>query len=173
MESLKTIRKSGYTLNIYLDEDARNPRTEWDNLGTLYIPRPPRGCTMTDEGADQYDAEDAPVSLPVYVIDHSCIAISELPFGCPWDSWLAGCIYVKKDVFLKEYGEINDETISKAKDNLRGELAEYGAFISGNVYGFIITRDCDGEELDSCWGFYGDDGLKRIEEDFDEFVAGL
>ncbi len=166
---IETIEKNGYKLEIEIDRYPENPR-EWDNLGTLYIPRPPRHCAMSDDGASADEAAAAPVVLPVYVMDHSGIAVSEHPFGCPWDSWCAGCLYVTKEKLLAEYGQDTPETREIAKKCLRGELQEYAAYIAGDMYGYTITRESDGEELDSCWGFYGDDGIKYIKELFEDFI---
>lgn len=167
----EAIEKNGYRLTIEADYDAENPRTAWDNLGVLYVPRPPRGYSMTDKGASAEDAADAPVVLPVYVIDHSGIALSEKPFGCPWDSWQAGCLYITEKTLLAEYGQDTAETRKKAKNYLRGELRDYAAYVSGEVYEYAITRESDGELIDSCWGFYGDDGIKCIKESFEDFIG--
>lgn len=165
----ETIEKNGYRLNIEIDQAAANPR-EWDNLGILYIPRPPRHCAMSDDDAYADEAAAAPVALPVYVMDHSGIAISERPFGCPWDSWRAGCLYVTKEKLLAEYGQDTPETRGIAKNRLRGELQEYAAYVAGDVYGYTITRESDGKIMDSCWGFYGEDGLDYIKELFNDFI---
>jgi len=167
---IETIEKNGYLLSIDYDQDAENPRIAFDNLGTLYIPRPPRHCAMSDDRASAGEATAAPVVLPIYVRDHSGIAISERPFGCPWDSWRAGCIYVTEKKLLAEYGQNTTETREIAKKRLRGELREYAAYVSGEVYGYAITRESDGEELDSCEGYYGEDGIKYIKELFEDFI---
>ena len=167
---MEAIKKNGYRLNIEADYDAENPR-QWDNMGTLYIPRPPRHCAMSNDGASAEEAAAAPVVLPVYVMDHSGIAISDQPFGCPWDSWRAGCIYVTKDKLVSEYGQDTPEAREKAKNCLRAELQRYAAYVAGDVYGYTITRESDGEELDSCWGFYGEDGIKYIKELFEDFIT--
>ncbi len=166
---IEAIEKNGYRLNIEIDQYPENPR-QWDNLGTLYIPRPPRHCAMSDDGASADEAAAAPVVLPVYVMDHSGLAISEQPFGCPWDSWRAGCLYVTKDKLVSEYGQDTPETREKAKNCLRGELQEYAEYVAGDVYGYTITRISDGEIMDSCWGFYGEGGLKCIKELFEDFI---
>lgn len=36
-----------------------------------------------------------------------------------------------------------------------GEVQVYDYYICGDVYGFVIEKD--GEQIDSCWGFYGHD----------------
>jgi len=166
---IEAIEKNGYRLDIKLDQYPENPR-QCDNLGTLYIPRPPRHCAMSDDGASADEAAAAPVVLPLYIMDHSGIAISDQPFGCPWDSWRAGCLYVTREKLLAEYGRDTSETREVAKNCLRAELQEYAAYISGDVYGYTITRESDGEELDSCWGFYGEDGVKYIKELFNDIV---
>lgn len=43
----------------------------------------------------------------------------------------------------------------EARD-LRADISTYEAFAFGDVYGYVIETE-DGEELDSCWGFYGMD----------------
>ena len=166
---IESIKKNGYRLDIKLDQYPENPR-QWDNLGTLYIPRPPRHCAMSDDGASADEAAAAPVVLPVYVIDHGGIAVSERPFGCPWDSWRAGCLYVTEEKLLAEYGQNTPETRELAKNCLRGELQEYAAYVAGDVYGYTITRESDGEIMDSCWGFYGDEEIKYIKELFNDFI---
>jgi hypothetical protein len=166
---IESIEKNGYRLDIKLDQYPENPR-QWDNLGTLYIPRPPRHCAMSDDGASAEEAAAAPVVLPVYIMDHSGIAISEHPFGCPWDSWRAGCLYVTEERLLAEYGQNTPETREIAKKRLQGELQEYAEYVAGDVYGYTITRESDGEVMDSCWGFYGDDGINYIKELFEDFI---
>jgi hypothetical protein len=38
-------------------------------------------------------------------------------------------------------------------------VSVYDDYLTGNVYGFIVEErnGDDWEEVDSCWGFYGDD----------------
>jgi hypothetical protein len=166
---IESIEKNGYRLDIKLDQYPENPR-QWDNLGTLYIPRPPRHCAMSDDGASAEEAAAALIVLPVYVLDHSGIAISEHPFGCPWDSWCAGCMYVTEKKLLAEYGQNTPKTREIAKKCLQGELQEYAAYVAGDVYRYTITRISDGVELDSCGGFYGDDEINYTKELFEGFV---
>lgn len=42
----------------------------------------------------------------------------------------------------------------QAAKNLQGEIEEYGAYLSGDAYGYVVTDTETGEE-DSCWGFLG------------------
>ena len=116
-----TQTSGNYTLSIFLDEFAHNPRTAFDNLGTLYIPRPPRGYTLSDKNANAEEAKAAPVKIPVYILDHSEILLSYTPFCDRWDSWNAGIMYVTADKLKEEYGgRENGEKI--ARDVLKAEL---------------------------------------------------
>ena len=36
-----------------------------------------------------------------------------------------------------------------------GQVEEYDHYLTGEVYGFTLYEN--GEETDSCWGYYGDD----------------
>jgi hypothetical protein len=110
------------------------------------------------------------ISLPLYLYDHSGITISTGSFHCPWDSGQVGFIYVSRkdaekelypaDSYPREFirGDNVDwfsslqthvETIFKA------EVETYDQFLRGDVWGFVLEEN--GEEIDSCWGFYGHD----------------
>ena len=52
-------------------------------------------------------------------------------------------------------------------------IALYEQWAQGDIWGFIIENS-DGEELDSCWGFYGsDDCEKQAKEAADYFVGQM
>jgi hypothetical protein len=91
--------------------------------------------------------------------DHSGITISTGSFSCQWDSGQVGFIFVSKHKVQKEG---IDET--KVEDYLNGEVETYDQYIRGDVFGYKVYKvsTCDlghehEEELDSCWGFYGDE----------------
>lgn len=79
---VKTETKGNYTLQICTDDYPENPR-RYDNFGVLYIPRPPRNYSLSDEGASLEECNAAPVKIPVYILSHSGISISCTPFGDP------------------------------------------------------------------------------------------
>ena len=166
---VKTKTKGNYTLQIWVDDFPENPR-EWDNLGTLYIPYPPRGYELSDDDATEDAARTAPVKMSVYILDHSRIKISAVPFGDPWDSWTAGAYYVTADKIVKEYGNMNDAAIRQAFRVARTELETFAEYIEGNVYGYHITDHAGEMVYDSCAGYYGNDGIHQIEENFCNFV---
>jgi hypothetical protein len=106
------------------------------------------------------------VALPVYMYDHSGQTVSTRPFSCPWDSGLFGIIAVEVDKVKEQYGWKN-LTKSRRKtieQHLRKEVETYDDYLTGQVYGYLITSINDEENvLDSCWEYYGDSGLKDIE----------
>jgi hypothetical protein len=89
--------------------------------------------------------------LPLYLMDHSGISMSVRQFSCGWDSGQVGYIVCDNETIEREFN--GDSGL--AEKCLRSEVAVYDDYLTGNVYGFIVEED--GEEIDSCWGFYGSD----------------
>lgn len=169
----------GHTIKIYHDNDAESPR-EWDNFGTLIC-----GHSRYQLG-DKHEFDDArsflldlldldvemdlPVNdlikrvekiaviLPVYLYDHSGLAMNTTGFHCPWDSGQIGFIYVKLSDIRKEYSikRVSAKLREQAATYLRNEVQTFSDYISGSVYGYVVEKE--GEEIDSCWGFIGDYG---------------
>lgn len=94
------------------------------------------------------------ISLPLYAYEHGAITISTGGFSCPWDSGQIGFIYVARDSLDKE--RITEE---EAIANLKAEVEEYDQYLQGDVWEFVLEED--GEEVDSCGGFFGDDWRKN------------
>jgi len=170
MEAVHSERIGKYLIEIYPDSDTDSPRT-WDNLGTMVCFH--RRYDLGDK--HDYDSgdysgwekmkeaiikqENVHTILPLYLYDHSGITISTGPFSCNWDSGQVGWIFVSKDKVKKEG---IDET--KVGEYLKGEVETYDQYIRGDVYGYRIyeVTTCNlghdhEEDLDSCWGFYGED----------------
>jgi len=111
--------------------------------------------------ADIMKREHPLVIKPLYMYDHSGISISTTEFGCRWDSGQIGYVFITHDAINSLGVTMNDdETWVDYKNRLEGyldnEVKTYNSYVSGDVYGFRVL-DKDGEEEDSCWGFYGDD----------------
>jgi len=107
------------------------------------------------------------LSLNLY--DHSGITMSVNNFGDPWDSGQVGWIYVKNKNIQHEFGSLDDGAIKKAKNILIDEVKIYDQYLTGEVYGFVLEKknicECckhvEWEEIDSCWGFFGEDIFKN------------
>lgn len=141
---------------------------------------------LAAETVNAYDADLIPdehveriiekyfVIIPLYLYDHSGITMSCAPFSCPWDSGQVGYIYCSiekaRECFLLDDSagwntvvKYADESITlreATERNLRCEVKVYDQYLTGDVYGLVIEDD-DGEHIDSCWGFYGDDPFKN------------
>jgi hypothetical protein len=160
-----------FELKIKQDTDPLNPRTDWDNTGTMvcFHKRYELG-DKTDYRTEDYDSwdelkegiiknEGEVVILPLYLYDHSGITISTSPFDCRWDSGQVGFIFVSKHKIKKEG---IDET--KVEEYLKGEVKMYDQYLTGEVYGFTIyeIETCSlGHEhktfVEGYGGFFGED----------------
>lgn len=180
METYKL--KNGKTLEIVQDNNPDSPR-EWDNMGTMicfhgrYNLGDKHNYDHKDySGWEEMETaiiknESPAVILPLYLYDHSGITISTSPFSCPWDSGQIGFIFVSKEKLRKEYGvkRITKEVIERAEKCLLAEVNTYDQYLTGDVYGYKVI-DEEGNEEDSCWGYYGEDSIK--EEFKNELVMG-
>lgn len=155
-------------IRIEQDTDPLNPRVDWDNLGQMlcfhgrYKLGDEHDFSTNDyisweSMRDALEKQGAVVVLPLYLYDHGGITISTSPFHCPWDSGQIGFIVAWRDHVLKEYGHKRNVT-AKLRERvtkvLEAEVKVYDQYLTGDVYGYVIEDD-DGEELDSCWGFFG------------------
>lgn len=170
MEHTHEERIGNYLIRIFQDESPESPR-EWDNLGTMvcFHRRYDLGDKHDYKSSD-YDSwdemkgaimenEDIHTILPLYLYDHSGITMNTTGFSCRWDSGQVGWIFVSKEKVEKDCGK--DCDVEKI---LRGEVETYDQYLTGDVYGYKVYKvtECDHgheheEELDSCWGFYGED----------------
>ena len=168
MDPIDKINYKGYDIEIFLDYDSQSPR-EWDNLGTIicFHKRYILGDN-TDIGQENYHSwEDletflykkynALIVIPIYMYDHSGITIRTYPFPCRWDSGQIGYIYVSKKKVREEYGiqRISKKLKRTVKTMLLSEIEVYDHYVSGDVYGYSIEDKVTEENINSCFGFYG------------------
>lgn len=175
-ETVERMVYNGYTINVAQDPDPMDPRKEFDNLGTMVCFH--RRYNLGDEhdlrAEDFTGWEDmkqhlrkslgAVIILPLYLYDHGGLRMKVgsfqgmLPQGhAEFDSGPVGFIYITEEK-IKEEG-LDDRTPDKIEDLLRSEVNVYDDYLSGAVYGYQVI-DADGEEIHSCWGFYGYDHNK-------------
>jgi len=153
------------TYEVVQDDSSENPR-ELDNLGTMccfhkrYILGDKNEINLgafTGWAGLAFHLKkewDAVLMLPLYMLDHSGLSISTRPFGCPWDSGQVGYIYATKKAVVATFGDSSSKTLKKVRDMLEQEVVAYNQYLQGDVWGIIIENE-KGEEVDSCWGFYG------------------
>ena len=109
MESaIHTEIRHGYRISIFQDTDPMNPRTDYDNAGTMvcFHSRYNLGDkhNFTLESAREFSRRKDIICLPLFLYDHSGITINTTGFSCPWDSGQVGFIYITKAKALKEWG---------------------------------------------------------------------
>jgi hypothetical protein len=92
MEPVSTSTIGGFTVEIYVDEDCASPR-EHDTLGTIVawhrrynLSDNPKQFTTPGDFHAFLAREKPSLVLPVYMFDHSGIALATTDFGDPWDS---------------------------------------------------------------------------------------
>jgi hypothetical protein len=159
----------GYIVKIIADESPSSPR-DWDNLGVMLCKHGKYDLGDADEWGklDNFESWEevrtalekdwgAKVIIPLYLYDHSGITMNTTGFHCPWDSGQVGFIYATAKQIKENFGLKNCSYKAKQRtaEILEGEVKTYDQYLTGEVYGFQI-EDPDGEEIDSCWGYYGD-----------------
>ena len=149
-------------LKIIKDENALNPRENEDCVSKIicFHKRYAIGDKHNYKHEDyscwrdmEYSltlCEDAKIILPIYLMDHGDQSISLSPYGCKWDSGQVGFILMSKKTINKEWGG----DAFRAKRCLLAEFETYQNYFEGENYGFQVI-DKNGDEEDSCWGFYG------------------
>lgn len=116
-------------------------------------------------GSHNYDEQLHKVQLlhailPIYIYEHSGIALCTVPFSDIWDSACIGFAAANINDFMKQ--RISDTPVSRceamhrAEDCIRNELEAYSDYLAGNCWQYCIT-DENGNVVDSCSGFIGDD----------------
>ena len=169
---METIIYKGHEIKIEQDMHPSNPIKDWDG-NCLYALSHNNYSLQndTDLSTSDYNSWDefeqavikkyrALAILPVYMYDHSGQTINTTGYSCRWDSGQIGFVFVNKKCLnewgyrsVRGYEKGSGQTIQQAMiDNVK----LYDNYITGEVYGFYVTKD--GEDVDSCWGYYGAEG---------------
>jgi hypothetical protein len=177
MEHTDETRNGNYITRTYRDDSPECPRS-WDNLGTMvcFHNRYDLG-DKHDYNSDYYNGwdemekdiikrENVGVILPLYLYDHSGITMNTTGFSCNWDSGRVGFIFISKQKMLQEYGGkiVTQKLKDRVEGYLKSEVETYDQFLTGDVYGYKVFKvdTCEHEEeLDSCWGFYGEEDCMK------------
>ena len=172
MEAINSIEYKGMTIQICYDLNAESPR-EWDNVGTIYSNH--RDYNPDGHKIDEIENEEGElvseeldrrfIWLPVYYYEHSGLSVStkrDYPYNDGWDSGLFGIIAVEKAMVRNDWGwkAITEERREQILRSLEGEIEIFDSYCRGEVYGFVV-EDEEGEEIDACGGYYGDDGIEH------------
>jgi len=169
-------------VNVAPDTDPPNPRTSYDNLGTMVCFH--RRYTLGDVGGaikgsrhqwnntvddaqefkvwiEQQIKRGDVVALPLYLLDHSGITMSTDPDrfravdSHGWDWGQVGWIYATSETIRKEFSL--KRNITKRKRALVGavlqdEVELYDRYLCGGYYLYSVS-DGNNDVVDSCCGF--------------------
>lgn len=171
MQLIDLIEYKGYLINIFPDEDSADPRKAFDHLGTMVCfhrryDLGDRHEFRSPEEFMRFLKDEKPICLPLYLFDHSGITISTENGrfrACDperWDWGLLGFIYVTRESLWKEYNvsRVGRKVFERVTKLLKAEVEEYDHYLTGNVYGYEITKGAEeqGKEvINACWGFFG------------------
>lgn len=162
-------KQVGYlTVRVMRDEMCPSPR-ENDNLGDMHLFHK----RYDFENVDNLSNSDAlrlcnsaqQISLPVFLYDHSGIALSTESFigraqHASWDSGMIGWITVSKEKIRQEFDwkVIGKVRLQKVYRWLDAEVREYNEWLQGNCYCYE-TFNAEGDGVDSMSGYVGDGGI--------------
>lgn len=155
--AFETIALRGLTISLHTDEDARSP-DEWEN-NDIFLAYDTRRVRAGSKGyarggadhADAYhvfalDVKDGPYTT-LYLGDVVAAPVEDDEDEDRTD----GYVYVSRKEWPDEDGA------RKAAESL---VEEWNTYLSGDVYGYTV-EDEDGEQVESCWGFYGIDAVRE------------
>lgn len=171
MQTQETIIHKGVTIEIHQDQDAQSP-SEWGdkdlflvaNHRDFYVPEPGEK-RITDDAETLVERwKDTHWIFPLEAYIHSGVVLALSHEGNfpdrQWDVSQLGFVFCsKKEWRLRK-------SARKAALSLVGEWNEY---LSGDVWGYVVDPDGDNEE--SCWGFYGFDYCVSEAKSMAEHVA--
>ena len=128
------------------------------------------------------EAREPVAVLPVYGYSHGGVTISTTPFGCRWDSWQAGYVYLTQaDLDATHGGAVRSDGADQpgdatetpaaraarpsAEDLLRTSVALWDQYVRGEVW-CAHALDARGHRVDAVYGIYGGaDDAARVAAD--------
>ena len=158
---MEHFEKNGYLVKIEQDEDAEGPRETQDEHAFIVTTRNryfqvdgPDGETADTIGDNREEWEKTHYVYKLNALIHSGVHLSitstlkEYYMG--FDSGQIGFLLVTRDA----------SEIPSPDKYAEGMVETWNQYLSGDVWGFII-EDGEGNDIDSCWGFYGFETAKE------------
>ena len=169
------IEHRGLRLEIIRDDDASNPEDMTDSPVYLVhfhrqFERCPKEVPFSNiNGFREFIREGASEEWAVFLVTaeiHGGVSLSvysdvrsfdpDERRSLGWDTSLVGAVLIQKDpkywgddITDDGFGEHTWEAVAEA------HVAEWNQYLSGDVWGYRVIDPDTGDELDSCWGFYG------------------
>ncbi|MCX7759464.1 MAG: hypothetical protein N2169_07670 [bacterium] len=165
---IESMKYKNYRIEIHVDLEAELPHYCMEFLGTIAIFHRDYRLSSSDMPFDtpeqfiEWAEKEKPLYLDIYMYEHSGIRLSTSPFYDPWDSGKIGWIYASKERVLQYFGrkKLSRKLIDKAYHKLESEIKMLDDYVTGDVFGYIVY-DNKGEMVDSCWGFYGREAIRK------------
>ena len=169
------------TIDIHLESDYINPREEWDHIAVIACRNDHRRYQLGDADAGFSPGDfDSFAEIRAHLEERGAIPETFVGLALTDHSGLTLHVDVsdgstcgdKWDTAFIGWGYITAETAgaegldpAKLREYVVSECEEYGAYLSGEVYGYTITDDETGEEVDGCGGFFGLGWVRRSAEE--------
>lgn len=157
METIHEEKLNGLTIKIFQDMNSQSP-DDWgdddlflagfDTRNFFVMPKDKKEWSIKDL-LDHYLDTHHIFSLEAYIHSGICLSLSgegNFPDRAFDVSDGIGCVFVSKKYW---------KTKKSAKHTAENHVKTWNDYLSGNVYGYQV-EDKDGNEIESCWGFYGD-----------------
>ena len=162
VENYSYERYKGFLIKYWYDLHAESPR-KYERFGKMicfhrryrYLGDP--HYLSVKEAITLSKRKDI-ISLPLYLYDHSGLAMNTTGFPCHWDSGQIGYIFIFKKTARKELkvSRITKKLEETIKQQLKKEVEIYNQFLSGDIWCFEITHEEKPEEsIDYTCGIYG------------------
>lgn len=185
---IDTHKHGGFTIKIGYDECPQSPRED-EPFGTLVAFH--KRCNLGDKSVKLKSSDfgswaevrkhiekemDPVVILPVFMLDHSGIALNTTGFSCPWDSGQVGYIFMSRDDVKKwwpSWKKLTKARLATIEKGLVAAVETYSSYVNGEVYYYAVIGD-EGV-IDSCGGFIGDanEALDEAKRFIDSHVKWL
>ena len=171
METIINKDNVDYKIEVVDDTWDECPRENSDYLSKMVIHYKgyilPCEDDLTEEEMQEILNSEDFFALPLFIYEHGGLALSTSS-QCQWDSSCVGIIYLSIDT-------VQQNGIEDPMKLLNDEIQEYDDYLKGNVFGIIISEkyknitipyyqniadkicNSDWEEIDSCYGFIGED----------------
>jgi len=153
-------------VHIYREQSPLDPLADYpDHPVTLELSHgrydlgdrdaPTDRCGSWSEIAHDIKGRHVVVAMSrLYLLDHSGLRISTSPFRSQWDSGCVGFAYVTEE----DMPDYSDRDMDRPEPEevvgwIEDRVEEYDYYLRGEVYRYVLFED--GEQVDSCSGFYG------------------
>lgn len=163
MENRMSIKRKGLTLTVF-EDDVEDPREYYKDTNVTnmvcFHGRYKLGDEHNFANPNQFDEwykknkDKVACIMPLYLLDHSGLAISIHDFKDPWDSGQVGYIYILKET-LKKHNMADDiGSYDVCRTMIETEVEEYDRWLRGipQYYAFNITDQND--EPIECMGVF-------------------